>query len=130
MRVIRSINTIQSVPCINGQPVVLPDGNWTCSNAQPPNIDYYPPVLPINCNHHQAPSGYQYLFRNGRCVLFNRATGQPVVAQSGQGQIVGITAITNTLTALPSTLSNWYQNNKTLALILASTAIYFFTKKK
>lgn len=131
MRALRSVNSIQSVPCLNGQPVVLPLGQWVCSNPQTDPVWFPPSVSPVNCNRHQAPSGYQYILYNGQCVLVNRATGQPAITQAGQGTILTTASIvTNTLTSLPSTLNTWYQNNKTLALILAGTAIYFLTKKK
>lgn len=114
------------MPCIDGQPTVLPVGAWTCSNIEPVSL----PIPPINCNHHQAPHGYHYIDINGQCILIQSSTGMAVHAQSGNGVILGANQAVTSITALSSKITTWIQNNKGLSLVLGATAVYFFTKGK
>lgn len=100
--------------------------NLNARSIQQSNI---PPVLLINCDRHQAPHGYQYVLQNGLCVLVNSGTGQVVHAQSGVGYIDGTQVATASVLPSVSGVTNWLQNNKGLALVLAGAGLYFLTKK-
>lgn len=132
----KPVQNIQYVPCIYGEPVVLPTGAWACSNPQTdpftppyPQGTHEPPIVPINCGRHQAPSGYYYKSIAGRCILFKRHGGV-VHSQAGTGVILQQPNAVAGISNVAANATNWIKNHALLSLALAAGAYYIFTKKQ
>lgn len=80
-----------------------------------------------NCNNHQAPHGYHYVYQNGHCILTRRG-GKPVVFQNITGVVPAV--INQTPLSGLQGLMSWAQLNRGLALAIVGVGFYLATKNK
>lgn len=133
--------------CLTGTAYLGADGNCLCcegvllggkvctggikyppSPNTPVNVDPY--ITRINCNRHQAPSGYKYVNENGYCVLMRLSDGyrMRVIA----GSTIPQTALTvgDVAATTASNFTTWVQANKSLLTLLGVAAGAYYLAKK
>ncbi len=106
-----------------------------------PRIEYLgvPAQSTDGCLQHQAPGGYQYVNKNGQCVLIDLKTGLPPVSPTAAATVLPATTApttvvdtaTNAISSVTAQIKTLYAANPTLFLVGGAAIAYFvFAKKK
>lgn len=118
---------IQIVPCINGEPVVLPAGAWQCSNGTNNNPPNPMPTTPAPLGYYWAvnPVSSQWALYSIAGYMGGVYAHGPTIPQQNQF-LTTIPALSN----ITTNLQQFFTDHRQLVILTAIGAAWYFLHKK